>query len=123
MTAPRTIRIVRAPIGEAPQWVREAWVGLDLPFMTRRPFGRWLGFGVLSGPTTIMGALWAIVTGRTIRVTGYRVNAAEAVALLEGHSPEAARWWREKTPHLLGARQAFVFDSDACVDRPATDPG
>lgn len=123
MTTPRTIRIVQAPIGEAPQWVREAWVGLDLPVTTRRPFGRWIGLGVLSSPRTMAGRLWAVLTGRTIRVTGYRVIAREAVALLEDHRPEAAQWWRDNAAHLLGGRQAFVFDSEACADPLAVERG
>lgn len=25
------IRIIKVPSGEAPEWVREAWVGLEIP--------------------------------------------------------------------------------------------
>ncbi|MEA3013605.1 MAG: hypothetical protein QOD42_2150 [Sphingomonadales bacterium] len=35
MSGSQAIRIVRAPIGEAPLWVREAWVGLSLPLPAR----------------------------------------------------------------------------------------
>ncbi len=48
------IRIVACPPGEAPQAVREAWIGLELPLPPGRLGHRrgWLTTGVVSGPRT-----------------------------------------------------------------------
>ena len=40
-----TIRIIAAPPGEAPLWVRQKWVGLDLPVARYSGQGRFLGLG------------------------------------------------------------------------------
>jgi len=61
------IRIVAFPPGEAPQAVREAWIGLELPLPPGRLGHRrgWLTTGVVSGPRT----WWQ-------RVTWWRDNCA-----------------------------------------------
>ena len=45
-----TVRIVAVPPGEAPLWVREQWVGLDLPVARYSGHRKFLGLGVLSMP-------------------------------------------------------------------------
>jgi hypothetical protein len=107
------IKIVRRPLGEAPEWVRDAWIGLSLPLISRRQ-RTWHGLGVLSGPHNAIHQIWAILTGKSFLITGYSVNAKTAVALLAESHPEAAAWWREHTPKLIRGRRCFVFDSDAC---------
>jgi hypothetical protein len=111
------IKIRQAPIGEAPDWVKEAWIGLSLP-LASTGIRKWHGLGVLSGPSRWFSELWAIAFGRSIQVTGYLVNAKVAVDCLSKHSPEAAAWWREHTPHLLSGRRCFIFDADACEREP-----
>ncbi len=70
----RTIRIVGVPPGEAPFWVREQWVGLELP-LTRHPAPRaFFAFGVLSSPRTWLPQWWEIVRGRAARIPGYPVD-------------------------------------------------
>jgi hypothetical protein len=116
---PSFIRIVSVPPGEAPLWVREKWVGLELPLAdnTRRPRD-YYGFGVLSAPRTRNWLViwWWALRGRggLERHTGYAVNADEAVRRLEITAPNAAAWWRETVPHLLGPRQKFVFAESVC---------
>lgn len=46
----RLIRIVQPPAGEAPLWVREAWVGIALPVIRGSSLRNYQGVGVLSGP-------------------------------------------------------------------------
>lgn len=105
------VEIVQAPIGEAPDWVREAWVGLRLPVMDCRPS---FSFGVLSGPRSWIGQWMAILTGRAERVEGYWVESAGAIALLERIRPDAAAWWRGHVPEFSKPGRVFVFDLPAC---------
>lgn len=107
------ITITRRPLGEAPEWVRDAWIGLSLP--TLQPVARrWRGVGVLTGPTNTFQVLWALLRGRTILVTGYVVDAKIAVNLLNEKNLAAAQWWRENTPELIASGQGFIFDADDC---------
>ncbi|KPF75355.1 hypothetical protein IP68_08835 [Blastomonas sp. AAP25] len=107
------IKIVRRPIGEAPDWVRDAWIGLSLPLAVDRQRSLW-GFGVLSGPSNAFLQLWALGLGKGIKLTGFSVNAKAAVDILEEVDPRAAGWWREHTPALVSGKRCFVFDADAC---------
>ena len=108
-----SVRIIAAALGEAPLWVRQAWVGLDLP--TIRPDSRtYCGAGVLSGPKTLWAFFAAWFGGKLFPYQGYTVSALKAVELLDAVRPDAARWWREHTPHLMRRGQAFVFDEPAC---------
>jgi len=109
----RSVRIVRAPIGEAPDWVREAWIGLDLPLAHPHEISVETG-GVLSGPWTTPGYWWAKLTRRLHQTTGWVVHSARAIDLLEATQPEAARWWRVNAPRFCEADGEFIFDSPAC---------
>jgi hypothetical protein len=108
------VRIVGVPPGEAPLWAREKWVGLELPL------GRWTspvrtpGFGVVSGPRSILSYIWALLLGRFEMVKGYMVPADEAVNILSESSPEAATWWRTNASQLLGPNRYFLFHEQAC---------
>jgi hypothetical protein len=117
------VKIVGRPSGEAPEWVRDAWIGLRLPLALRRK-RKWIGHGVLTGPRGLIPQLWAFIRGRTIRTTGYAVNAKIAVDRLAETSPAAASWWRENVPMVLDGRRYFVFDEDACqVESGTSDQG
>ena len=110
---PCKVRIVRAPIGEAPQWVREAWIGLELPVVSprKRAFST---VGILTGPTTFLASIWALRSGKTPRVSGYVVRSDDAIRLLAPHNPEAAGWWRDNAPAFARRRRLFLFDAPAC---------
>jgi hypothetical protein len=107
------VTIVRRPLGEAPEWVRDAWIGVRLPLSSRRK-GSWRGFGVLSGPKGFFPQLWGVLTGQAFAVTGYLVNAKGAVDLLAEKNPAAAEWWHQNVEKLLNGRSKFVFDEEAC---------
>ena len=108
----RKIRIVQPPAGEAPLWVREAWVGIDLPVVRWSPLRNYQGQCVLSGPKTFWKQIWALVRGQTVPVRGYLVRTDRAVELLSASAPAAADWWRESAPHLL--RGILIFEEKAC---------
>jgi hypothetical protein len=107
------VRIIAIPPGEAPLWVREKWVGLELPLARTSP-GRFLGFGALSGPRTFLAQLWGILRGRADRIYGFAVDAGPAVELLEASSPEAAAWWRDNAGELVSSRRCLLFHADVC---------
>lgn len=107
------IIIVRRPIGEAPEWVRDAWIGMTLPLLVQQR-REWRGIGVLSGPSRVLPQLWAMITGRSFTVDGFVVGARDAIERLEQHNPDAAQWWRTHAPHMMRRRASFIFDAGAC---------
>ncbi len=107
------VTINKRPIGEAPEWVRDAWIGLSLPMVEHRE-RNWPTLGVLTGPHSVLKQLWAFGLGRTKRIPGYLVDAKTAVDLLESANPAAAEWWRCNAPRLLDGKRRFVFDGEAC---------
>lgn len=108
-----SVKIVRPPLGEAPDWVREAWVGLVLPL--KEPTLQTVpSAGVLSGPRSELGCLWATLTGQRVTTTGYLTPAARAIEILERAQPKAAAWWRENAPKFLREEAEFLFDAPAC---------
>jgi hypothetical protein len=115
------VRVISRPDGEAPEWVRNAWIGLSLPLVVDRQ-RTWRGLGVLTGPTNILLQRWALMRGRGVALTGYLVNAKVAVDLLETSSPQAAAWWRANTPKLLDKGRCFVFQATACELEQLAEP-
>ena len=110
------IEIVRRPAGEAPEWVRDAWIGLSLPLaMAGRQNLR--AASVLENSQGFFGWLLLMLSGRTERLEGYVVIAKDAVDILDAHDNRAACWWRENTPQLLDGRQTFLFDVPCCEPR------
>jgi hypothetical protein len=115
------IRIVSVPPGEAPLWVREKWVGLELPLAYGDSGGRRaITSGVLSGPRNRLIALWWALRGQLDCKSGYAVDANEAVRILEGTAPEAAAWWQQNVPRLQHRERKFLFAPAACevVSKP-----
>jgi hypothetical protein len=95
------IRITDTPQGDAPEEIRRAWIGLELPLADGQTAARTLEVtGVLSDDS------------RT--ATGYAVTGHTAVKLLESHAPAAADWWRENAPHVLVNNYQLVFHTDVC---------
>jgi hypothetical protein len=107
-----TVQIVATPAGEAPLWVREAWVGMTLPLSPGPNGSEYCVMGVLSmgRRPSLLGRLLLGPARR--RVTGYRVPSGEAVRRLADHHAEAAAWWRSNVDCL--ACGDFVFDAPAC---------
>jgi hypothetical protein len=107
------VRVVRRPEGEAPEWVRDAWIGLELPLLDAEPHTA-MTMGVLSTPRTRLGWWWAGLRGRHQRITGYAVPADVAVRLVEARNPTAAIWWRANVGWSVRPGAAFLFDLPAC---------
>src|SRR5207302_7652125 len=96
------VRIVTIPPGEAPEEVRRAWVGLELPLAAGEKDARGLDIaGVLSG--------------RTVGVTqGFAVDGKRAIKLLAGHDTSAAEWWRHNAPHAARSGYQLIFPVNVC---------
>jgi hypothetical protein len=101
--APRArIRIKAMPPGEPPEWVRSAWVGLELPLIAGqvRPEG---------------GTVHQAVSFREVSLTGgYAVDGKTAVKILQSANTEAAQWWRDNAPEVLYPGNQMVFPADVC---------
>jgi hypothetical protein len=74
------------------------------------------GFGVVSGPRGPLGRLWHRLTRRYTRGKHYAVLVDDAIEALEKKSPDAAAWWREYLPHLIGTGQTFGFAAEVCEE-------
>lgn len=108
------IKIVQTPLGEAPQWVREAWIGFTFPVIGEKQ--RMAAYGVLTRPRNWFSQVWANFTGKSFELAGYLVNAKLAVDILAAQHPDAAAWWREHVPEELHGERQFLFDEDACEE-------
>jgi hypothetical protein len=96
------LRIVQTPPGEAPEEIRRAWVGVELPLrrgQTERVDLK--SVGVLSQQ------------GFEI-TTGYAVDGRAAVNALDSQAPHAGAWWREHAPHVVARGYRLMFPSDVC---------
>ena len=106
------VRITSVPPGEAPLWVRRAWVGLELPLTSKYGAPARVGVhGVMSGPRGTAARVLAILLGRFEHQRGYVVSAPAAVDVLELADPRAAKWWHESAPHMLQPGKFFVFEA------------
>jgi hypothetical protein len=114
LTSKPSVRIIAVPPGEAPLWVREKWVGLELPLIRWLSARTFTGFGAVSRPRTWLTQLWALLRGRSERVYGFSVDASRAVDILDRSSPEAAAWWRENAAELILPKRILIFHAEAC---------
>jgi hypothetical protein len=96
------IRIINTPPGDAPEEIRQAWVGLELPLAPGE-----------HGPRAMdtAGVVSQLPAG--VRM-GYAVEGRVAVDLLASHAPAAAAWWRTHTPEVLASTYWLVFPAETC---------
>jgi len=99
MSMPK-IKIVDVPPGQAPDWVRKAWVGLEMPLSNVQPDHIGILIGVVDKKPEDANAGGYVVSGRV------------AIETLERKNTEAANWWRENAPWILGNQ--LVFDKKVC---------
>ena len=109
------VKIVNVPRGEAPEEVRRAWVGMELPLAHGRPgLSAGLVFGVKSGPKGFWATVGKLLGGQARAATGYVIDADVAFVELAAQRPEAAAWWRDHAPHLFGKGRRLMFDAGSC---------
>jgi hypothetical protein len=115
---PVRIRIKSVPPGDAPLWVREKWVGVELvslPGATPKKFP----VASVHARASLLASFWRLLTGQTKALTAYPVQVTSAIEALEKSSPQAAAWWRENTPGIISPSRLFAFDASVC--EPVTD--
>lgn len=98
-----SIRVKKTPDGEAPEWVRKGWIGVELLclfYTDESPaYGDVAPFGVLSGqPAAPRGKV-------------YIVPQEQAITALMNSSPNAACWW-EDHGFPRGDGSMFSFGAD-----------
>jgi hypothetical protein len=101
------ISVKRAPIGEAPLEIRQAWIGVTLPTLES-------GF-----PQTTTG--YGVLTKSPCVIHGYKVNGRLAVETLARTNPAAAQWWRNNDPQVLEDGRYLIFPVECCTPE-ATPP-
>ena len=90
------VRITSRPGGEAPEAIRDKWVGLVLPVDTRSD-GMYLS---------------GVVTGKNLppQGNGYAVRWPDAMNILGRSHPEAREWWERNSLPCEG----LVFFESCC---------
>jgi len=110
------IRIIEIPPGDAPENIRQAWVGLSLPLtkgQSTSPSTR-PTWGVLTGPRRFLPQLSALIFKRYDITEGFAIDALSAVEILAKTHPEAAEWWRSEAAHVMKPKQKFIFPTSVC---------
>lgn len=99
-TFPTKIKITARPQGEAPEWVRDAWIRCELTCV----------------PDTcghVPRHCTGVVSGAATTSDGYDVDQAHALQVLAARNRTAAGWWRER--YFPIDKQCFRFDR-ACAE-------
>jgi len=76
-----SIKIISTPSGEAPEKIRDAWIGVEMPCVYYLEKGS-ESFGIFSQQQTETSSV-------------YVVAQIQAIGALEEVSPEAAKWWND----------------------------
>jgi hypothetical protein len=101
--------------GKNPLWVREAWVGLQLPSLDEIP----IKVPVADvGNRPSFGALFrSLKDGSADPIKerfGYSVNAKIAVGIVSFTNEDAARWWLENVPQMMRQDMPLLFETACC---------
>ena len=90
------------PPGEAPEWVKQAFIGLEFPIEGRPEPSTEVG--------AVSGKVRSSVSGKIRPSDGYFVRIGEAIKILEAKNPKVAQWWRENSAGITG----LIFAKDVC---------
>lgn len=91
------VKVTRVPRGDAPEWVRQAWVGLELPCHP------------IMGPCTSSD----VVSGKEVPVrTGVCVPHDKALAILKTANQKAFEWWKDQGYPEEAPGENFLFCED-----------
>lgn len=93
--------VIKAPEGASPQWVRDAWVGVQFQALQGAP---------ISMPAMSAATRKDAVTSRR----GYSTNARDLLGLLALKNVEAAKWYINNAAPMTNPDQLFLFDETCC---------
>jgi hypothetical protein len=112
------VRVIRTPPGEAPEEIRRAWIGVELPLRRYETNPQChVTEGVLSGQSPGMPPEF-------VDDPGYAVSGKAAVKALAAHCPEAAEWWFKNAPRVVASGYQLWFPAGVCekLGGPAAGP-
>lgn len=92
----KKFRIIATPPGQAPEWVRQAWIGLELT--------------ISSAP----GIQTGITGGKAENLGGFSAYGQDAIDLLREKNPQAAAWWKNNASFVLS--NYLVFKREVCEE-------
>jgi hypothetical protein len=96
-------KIIRIPNGEAPRWVRSAWVGLVLPRTSAQ------------AASDITGIFTKQVEEGSRYQSEYKTTFRTALTVLNEVNPAAAQWWQNEIASKTLKNEFLVFDDLSCV--------
>jgi len=88
------IKFVSTPTGQAPEWVRNAWIGVEVETFDT------------SGPNDILRGVKGGKADQS-NIGGYKVSTKEAVEAVRKTNPEAAKWWDKNLPTSVFSTLVF----------------
>lgn len=90
------VEVIATPAGQAPEWVHDAWIGVQFEAERDNPREK----GVIRG---------GVLGGKPDKENtgGYSVNGRVAITQLGKSNPEAAEWWKKNTPFFLCGQLVF----------------
>ena len=97
------IRIISCPVGEEPQWVREAWIELEFS-LTSLPLIVKQGFPEESG---------LFITPKGTFPVSFQ-NAMRQLGIAERF--EAVRWWKEKHWEEFCSQDSIILFHESCCE-------
>jgi hypothetical protein len=113
------IKVTDSPPGDAPEPVRQAWIGQILPLGPGETRSRKLLVRkCYQADTTADQLRHLLMRGR--KKAHYLVLVDEALAILKKTAPAEANWWYENRPNLIGQAKWFAFAADACRMEPTS---
>lgn len=101
------VRVIAAPAGEAPEYIREQWVGCEMEV---------LYIDVTATP--VLGVLSGEIAPKDANKGGYVIKGSEAMRSLAVYAKlEALRWWEEHAPRGMGFfEKDLVFGRQFCEE-------
>lgn len=111
----RTIEVISVPHGDAPAWVRAAWVGCRFPTSSCEcgHIPQYVTSVLPSEHKGLIPATEYLANPEKYapqKIDGYSIDQAVALEVLEKRNPKAAAWWRNLGFPKKGADEnAFRF--------------
>jgi len=111
----KCIEIIATPPGEAPEEIRKSWIGVVIPLPANaQTVQERAGYGVLTGPRSLLLALLSFLHKTKVKRKSYRVSSLDAIEALAKKDHSAAEWWRKNSPHLMRRHWQLLFAADVC---------